>query len=518
LLVDEFLSESAVRFPDRVAIVSGGERLTYASVGDAARRLSAGLQSLGVRRGDRVVIHLENGIEAALSIFGTWYAGAVIVIVNPTTRAEKLAFILTDCQATVLVTDVRSAGVASEAWRLLAHPVATVFVRGDDAPASAEGAPGPVVPFDALMAAGRNHESAQPRPIDLDNAAIVYTSGSTGIPKGVVLTHGNIVAAATSIIGFLELTADDVVLNVLPLSFDYGLYQVLMTFKVGARLVLERSFAYPSLILQLLARERVTGFPIVPTIAALIVRHDLTAFDFSSLRYISSTGAVLPTPHIAALRQQLPHVRVFSMYGITESKRVSYLPPEEIDARPTSVGKSMDNVEVFVADDEGNLQTHGVGELVVRGSNVMREYWGRPEETAQALRPGLLPGERVLFTGDTFRIDADGYLYFVGRKDDIIKSCGEKVSPKEVENVLYACPGVVETAVIGVPDPVLGSAVKAFVVVDAASGPTENDILRYCAARMEDVMIPKSIDIVRELPRTSTGKINHAALRQGLTA
>lgn len=499
-----------------MALVCGAARLTYGSIAQAARCVAAGLASLGVRRGDRVVIHVENSIEAVLSIFGTLYAGAVFVMINPTTRAEKLAFILADSEASVLVTDVRSAGVASEAWHLLSHRMATVFVRGSDT--SMPGAPGPVTSFDALMRSGVSTEVEQPGPIDVDNAAIVYTSGSTGVPKGVVLTHGNIVSAATSITGYLELTADDVILNVLPLSFDYGLYQLLLAFRVSARLVLEKSFTYPSVILQLLAREHATGFPIVPTIAALMVRQDLTAYDFSTLRFISSTGAVLPTPQIARLREQLPHVRIFSMYGITESKRVSYLSPEEIDARPTSVGKPMENVEVFVADDEGTLHTHGIGELVVRGSNVMREYWRRPKDTADALRPGLLPGERVLFTGDTFRIDEQGYLYFIGRKDDIIKSRGEKVSPKEVETVLYSCPGVVETAVIGVPDPVLGSAVKAFVVVDSSSSVTEIDVLRYCASRLEDVMIPRSVEIVADLPRTPTGKINRTALQDGVTA
>ena len=280
-----------------------------------------------------------------------------------------------------------------------------------------------------------------------------------------MLAHRNVVAAATSIATYLENTPDDIVLDVLPLSFGYGLYQVLVAFKVGATVVLERSFTFPHVVLEKIGSERVTGFPIVPTMSALMLQTDLSRYDFSSVRYLSSAGAPLPVEHIRKLRKQFPRARIFSMYGLTECTRVAYLPPDQIDERPTSVGNAMPNVDAWIVDEQGQRVPPGVvGELVVRGSNVMLGYWEAPEETARTLRPGPL-GDRVLHSGDLFKTDDAGFLYFVGRRDDLIKTRGQRVSPREVEDVLYQLPGVIEAAVFGVPDAVLGKAIKAVVAV-----------------------------------------------------
>jgi long-chain acyl-CoA synthetase len=328
-----------------------------------------------------------------------------------------------------------------------------------------------------------------------------------------MLTHLNMVSAATSITTYLGNRADDIILSVLPLSFDYGLYQALMAFKVGATLVLERSFTYPHAVLERLVRDRITGFPLVPTMAAILLQMDLSKYDFSGLRYVTNTAAALPVEHIRKLRAQFPNATLFSMYGLTECKRVSYLPPDQLDIRPGSVGKGMPNEEVFVVDDTGRRVPAGVvGELVVRGANVMKGYWQLPEETAKKLRPGPVPGEMMLFTGDLFRTDDEGYLFFVGRKDDIIKSRGEKVSPKEVENVLCSHPAIAEAAVLGVPDPVLGEAIKAIVALRSDAQATEKDVLRHCAQHLEDFMVPQSVEFRETLPKTSNGKINKREL------
>jgi acyl-CoA synthetase (AMP-forming)/AMP-acid ligase II len=261
-----------------------------------------------------------------------------------------------------------------------------------------------------------------------------------------------------------------------------------------------------------LVSERVTGFPLVPTISALLLQMDLGKYDLSSLRYVTNTAAALPTAHILELRQRLPHVRLYSMYGLTECKRVSYLPPEQIDRRPTSVGRGMPNEEVYVIDEQGNRLVSGIGELVIRGSNVMKGYWELPEETARMLRPGPLPGEMVLHSGDLFRMDEEGYLYFVGRKDDIIKTRGEKVSPREVENVLYELAGVAEAAVVGVPDAVLGQAVKAVLTLRDGATLGEQDVLRHCSRRLENFMVPKLVEFREAMPKTSTGKIDKKTL------
>ena len=349
--------------------------------------------------------------------------------------------------------------------------------------------------------------------IDIDLAALIYTSGSTGKPKGVMLTHLNMVSAATSITAYLKNVPDDIILNVLPLSFDYGLYQVLMAFKVGATIILERSFTYPYVVIEKLVQEKVTGFPLVPTISAILLQLNLQNYDFSSLRYVTNTAAALPTHHIHQLRNLFPHAKLYSMYGLTECKRVSYLPPDQLDQRLTSVGRGMPNEEVYIVDDSGRrVGPKVIGELVVRGSNVMKGYWESPEATSKVLRPGPLPGENVLYTGDLFKMDEEGFLYFVARKDDIIKTRGEKVSPKEVEDALYSLDGVAEAAVVGVPDDVLGQAIKAVVTVREGAQLTERDVQRHCLANLEDFMVPKFIEFRDSLPKTSTGKISKREL------
>ena len=327
-------------------------------------------------------------------------------------------------------------------------------------------------------------------------------------------THLNMVSASTSITQYLENVPEDIIINVLPLSFDYGLYQVLMAFQVGATLVLERGFAYPAAILNRIEEERVTGLPGVPTIFAMLLQMDLSRWDLTSLRYLTNTAAALPVTHIQQLRKAFPQAKLYSMYGLTECKRVSYLPPEELDRRPGSVGIAIPNTEVWIEDEEGRRVWPGeVGELVVRGSHVMQGYWELPEETARTFRPGRYPGERLLYTGDLFTMDEEGFLYFVSRKDDTIKSRGEKVSPKEVEDVLYRLDGVIEAAVVGVPDPLLGQAIKAYVLIKDGAGLTERQVLRHCAAHLEDFMVPKYVEFCDSLPKTPSGKISRRSLR-----
>ena len=514
LQVDDFLGQSASRYPDKVALVCGPERLTYREINDAANALARTLGELGVRRGDRVVLHLENSVEAVISIFGVLRAGAAFVPVGSTVKSDKLAFILGDCEPAALIADQRAQQVVGDALRRV--PVkATLIVGGAGEILAGDGFT--VLPFaDAIRPQPLPDSSRDAVAIDLDLAALVYTSGSTGRPKGVMLTHLNIVSAATSISDYLQNTPDDVILNVLPLSFDYGLYQVFLAFKAGARLILERSFVYTTVMLDLLARERVTALPIVPTLAVLLLKHDLDAYDLS-LRYITNTGAALPPAHIAGLRAKFPDVDVFSMYGLTECKRVSFLPPAEIDSRPTSVGKPMDNVEVYVAAEDGTLQATGTGELVVRGSNVMQGYWRSPEETARVLKPGRYPGEQFLYTGDLFHVDDAGYMYFQGRFDDLIKSRGQRVSPREVENAIYELTGVSGVFVVGVPDEVCGSSVKAHVCLAPGVSLSEQDVLRHCAQRLEDFMVPRIVEFVSMLPTTDSGKLRHPGVHTAPT-
>jgi len=512
MLVDDLLTNSAEKFPQKVACVDGDRRVPYAELDARSNRLAHALAHAGVQRGDRVGVFLDNSVESVIAIFGILKAGAAFVVINPTTKADKVVYMLNDCAANAIVVGGHFKPIL-QAVDTEVDSVRCVVTCGETSPG--EGAAGkPRVDFERDLA-GFPAERPSRRNIDMDLAAIIYTSGSTGRPKGVTVTHLNVISAATSITQYLENTRDDVILNVLPLAFDYGLYQVLMSAKMGATLVMERSFAYPYQIVQRVKQERVTGFPGVPTIFAMLVQmKDLDPSDFDSVTYVTNTAAALPPAHILRLRDLFRKARIYSMYGVTECKRVTYLPPAELDRRPTSVGRGMPNEEVYIVDENGNRVGPGViGELVVRGSNVMQGYWRLPEETSRVLRPGRYPWERVLCTGDLFTMDEEGYLYFVARKDDIIKSRGEKVSPREVENAIYELPEVRDVAVVGVPDPILGEAVKAVVVRADGRNISEKEIIAHCSRRLENFMVPKTVEFRDSLPTTATGKIRRATLR-----
>ncbi len=508
MLLHGFLEESARRRGDKTAIVRGDERLSFGEIDRHADRLARALVRRGVARGDRVAILGDARPEAVIAIWAALKANAVFMVVSRDVREERLAYILRDSGARALVGSARAlARVAEVTARAIDL---AVLVAHGGAPPPLRG--GWAAGWDEALAGG--DDGSPPRlSIDQDLASIVYTSGSTGEPKGVMLTHAGMIAAATSITTYLEAREDDVVLDALPLAFDYGLYQVLMAAKVGATVVLEDGFTYPGAVLDVVERERVTAFPGVPTMFALLAQMGEIARDMSGVRYVTSTAAALPPAHVDAIRRIFSRARVFSMYGLTECKRCTYLPPEDLDRKPGSVGIAIPNTELWIEDGAGKRLGSGeVGELVIRGATVMRGYWRKPEATAARLRPGPIPGERVLHTGDLCRLDEDGYLYFVARRDDVIKSRGEKVAPREVEDALYALPGVREAAVVGVPDPILGQAVKAFVVVDPALGYTAGDIVAHCRNRLEPHMIPKHVEIRDALPRTDTGKIKKSGL------
>jgi amino acid adenylation domain-containing protein len=509
-LLHDFLHRTAERLPDKVALSTPAGTLTYGALEARSNALAHSLRHRGVVRGDRVVVFADNTLEAAVSFFGVLKADAVVSMVNPLTKADKLAYMLKDCRAVALIFDGHLASVARPAAGQSTHLRVTVATGQ----AAGQGLPG-FVGFEAALA-GERQDAPPPRlGIDIDLAGLIYTSGSTGDPKGVMLTHRNMLTAGTSISTYLGLREDDVVLSALPLAFDYGLYQLIMSVRLGARLALERSFAFPAQVLKAMVEEKATFFPGVPTMFAVLAEmKDLSSWDLSRVRAVTNTAAALHVKHILAVKRIFPTARIFSMYGLTECKRCSYLPPEDLDRKPDSVGIAIPNTELWIVDEQGQEVPHGtVGQLVVRGATVMRGYWEKPEETARKLRPGKLPGELVLYTGDLCRKDEEGYLYFVGRMDDVIKCRGEKVAPKEVEAALLTVPGVKEAAVVGVPDDILGQAVKAFVVLEAGADLAPKDLQKACQARLENFMVPKFIDIVPELPRTDTGKIKKTGLR-----
>ncbi len=496
-LLHEFLIRSAQRLPHKTALVAEPLELSYETLLRKATNLAACLVKQGFARGDRVVIYLENSAECVVSIYGTLLAGGVFSVINPTVKAGKLLHILQNCRPTFCITESKKLSVLDGLRLDGQRPQIIVTGNESNGRMSFE----TIVQADATIPALRQ--------VDLDLAAIIYTSGSTGDPKGVTLTHRNMVTAVNSITTYLENAESDVVLSVLPLSFDYGLYQALMTIAFGGTLILKKRFGYPFQLLKEIHEKRITGLPCVPTMMAILLRMDKPAdLDLSCVRYISNTGAALPPAYFPRLAQLFPQARIFSMYGLTECKRVSYLPPHLINERPESVGIPMPNTEVFVIDSEGRWQNRdATGELIVRGSTVMQGYYGDPEATAAVLTTGRYPWEKVLHTGDLFRIDKDGFLYFLGRMDDLIKTCGERVAPKEIENALYEIDDVLAAGVSPVPDEVMGNALKAEIVLKKGSDVTSADILRHCRATLEDLFVPKYVDIVSSLPQSASGKI-----------
>jgi len=509
VLLHQLFETTVKRVPDNVALVTEGRRYTYRELDAHAARLAAGLQSLGVKRGDRVAIFADNGVEVVVGVFGALKAGTIFMPISPLTKSDKLAYLLNDSRAACLVTTQ----VLHRIWeQALTRNTSVHACLVSDLPAANVGAR--LKSYEETVAG----DMRSPQPtliIDQDLASIIYTSGTTGAPKGVMLTHLNMVSAARSVNAYLGMTEKDVIMCALLLAFSYGLYQILIGFMVGATVVLARSFSFPVKILETMANEGVTVFPGAPTMFSVLMGiGNLSRFDLSRLRLITNAAAALSERHIRELRALFPQAKLFSMYGLTECKRVTYLPPEQIATRPSSVGRGMANQEVWLVDEQGKRLPNGsVGELVVRGSHVMRGYWEKPEETAQRLKPGPYPGEMVLYTGDIFRTDEEGYLYFVARKDDIIKSRGEKVSPKEVENVLYGLDGVKDAAVIGVPDLTFGAAIKAFLVLRSGYSYSDREVIKFCLDKLESFMVPKYVTFVNELPTTDTGKINKKVLK-----
>jgi len=514
LLVHEYLTISASKYPDKIALVFEDKKYSYKDLDNLSDLLAVRLIKLGVKRHDRIIIWGENSPEVVISIYATLKAGATFIVLNSLIKPPKFSYIVKDSEPKVIIVDDKLKDAVDIALQDYDKFVSVISI-GNAADKlyslNLEELKASQIEKDFQLLSNRKKSI-----LDYDLATLIYTSGSTGEPKGVMSSHFNMVSAAKSIITYIKNTERDIIINVLPLSFDYGLYQVIMCFMYGGTIVLEKSFLFPIEIIKKIEKEKVTGFPIVPTILAMLLKMEkVKDYNLTSLRYISNTGAALPVEHIKNFRNLFPDVQIFSMFGLTECKRIAYLPPEDIDKKPGSVGKAMPNCEVFIVDENGNeVEPNVVGELVVRGSNVMRGYWNSEELTNRTFRKGWMQQEKVLYTGDYFYKDEEGYLYFVGRKDDMIKTKGERVSPKELENILCSMEGISEAAVIGIPDEILGQAIKAFIVRKENSQISENDILKFCKENVEIFMIPKIIVFVDSLPKNPNGKIDKKKLKE----
>jgi acyl-CoA ligase (AMP-forming) (exosortase A-associated) len=521
-LLHHMLRTSAIRDPNKEALVHGVARLSYRKVAEQSAGLAVGLRAAGVQRGDRIGIFLDPSIPQVLSIFGISQAGGVYVPINQVLFPDQVAHIARDCGMTGLITTKQK--LTALLPMLSDIPTLRFVVLDADA---AGDIPLPVHVFDDLC---RLQCPAQWKEtsIEKDLAAILYTSGSTGKPKGVMLSHAQIMAGASIVSTYLEITERDRILAVLPFSFDAGMNQLTTAFQQGATLVLA-TFVFAREIVQMLAKEQITGLAGVPTLWSLLAQPSSTLHKtkLPRLRYITNTGGAMPQPVLKTLRQVLPTTDIVLMYGLTEAFRSTYLPPEQLDRRPTSMGKAIPDTEILVVNEQGQPCKPGeVGELVHRGPTVSMGYWGQPELTAKVLRPHpFLPKElgdqeRVCYSGDLVTMDDEGFLYFVGRRDTMIKSSGFRISPTEVEEALFSCGKLKGAAVIGIPDEVMGQTIKAFVVVKDGETTTAHDVLAHCGEKLPRHMVPKAVEILSDLPKTSSGKVDYPALRrrEGLIA
>jgi len=516
-LIWHLLRESVKRTPEKEALVHGDQRLTYAEVGRRTAGLATGLRKAGVKRGERVGIYLEASVPQVISIFGVSQSEAVYVPINALLHAEQVMHVATDCGMKALITTPAKLATLSEVLPKIPSLDFVVVVGEGELPETAL----PVHSFEQFCALEAPRVWCESS-IEKDIAAILYTSGSTGKPKGVMLSHANVVAGSRIVSTYLGITDKERILAVLPFSFDAGMNQLMTAFEKGGTLVLI-NFIFAREIVQTLLKEKITGLAGVPTLWSLLAQPASTLHKqpMSDLRYITNTGGAMPQAVLKVLREVLPTTKIFLMYGLTEAFRSTYLPPEELDRRPTSMGKAIPDTEILVLNEQGQLCKPGEpGELVHRGPTVSLGYWNRPEDTQRALRPNpLLPPEmgdceRVCYSGDLVKMDEDGFLYFLGRRDTLIKSSGVRISPTEVEEVLFQTGKLRQAAVIGIPDDVLGQSIKAFVVpCDGVPLDTEN-LLAICGEKMPRYMVPKFIEVLTELPKTSSGKVDYPALRR----
>jgi acyl-CoA ligase (AMP-forming) (exosortase A-associated) len=514
-LLHDLVFKQAQQRPSAVAIVHRRTTLDYSSLAHQLQAFAQGLKQLGLQRLERVAIYLPKRPETVISLFGTCLADGVFVPVNPLLKPHQVAHILRDCNVRVLVTARdRAAGLAD----ILRECPDLNYLVLIDSPEEALShlSHMTLLSWQTLLDSGGTTPICHN--IDTDMAAILYTSGSTGKPKGVVLSHRNLLCGAHSVIEYLENQADDRLLALLPLSFDAGLSQLTTAFAAGARAVL-MDYLLARDVVKIIAQERITGLTAVPPLWVQLAAQSWPETAQQSLRYIASTGGTIPRLTVEALRRQLPKTNIYLMYGLTEAFRSTYLPLNELDRRPHSIGRAIPNAEVMVVREDGSLCAPGEpGELVHRGSSVALGYWNNPEQTALRFRPapnqpaGIPLPEIAVWSGDTVRMDEAGFLYFIGREDDMIKTSGYRVSPTEIEEVLYASGFVAETAVLGIPHPTLGQAIVAVVKPIEMDAFDATLLISHCKRQLPSYMVPMQVISQPSLPRTPNGKLDRRQL------
>ncbi|NWG32645.1 MAG: acyl-CoA ligase (AMP-forming), exosortase A system-associated [Rhodocyclaceae bacterium] len=504
-LIHHLLEESTEKNPQKTCLVEGTRSLTYQELTERSKRFAQALMDLGIQKGEHIGILLDKSLEQVIAMFGTWMAGGVVVLINPILNTEQIAHILFDCEIQTLVSD--AAKLSSSPFEKIRNAI--IFgEKGEVAFERAFYIDSTVSAFSPLQ--------KEVRQVSDDTSHIIYTSGSTGLPKGIVVSHRNAIDGAFIVSDYTGLCAEDRIIGVLPLNFDYGFNQLMNTVYLGATFFLY-DFFMPNDLLHFLEKERISVFAGIPPIWSKLFHPKLCDLskprDFSALRVLTNSGGKVPVPIVQGLRKLFPHTRIFLMYGLTEAFRSTYLDPSEIDQRPDSIGKAIPNVEVFVINSEGKeCGPHEEGELVHRGALITKGYWNNPEKTKEVFRPNPFLGpenqhlETVVFSGDIVKKDEEGFLYYVGRKDAMIKTKGYRVSPTEVEEALVRIQGVSECVACGYESD--GEILLRVFLTVSDGSLTREKIIGECKKRLPFYLVPDDVVILSQFPLTANGKID----------
>jgi len=515
LLLHLILENPAKSNPKDLAICSKGSNYPYQQLTQLVEKQAEALLGISLKPQQRVAIYLPKQIETVTSFFAISQAGGVFVPINPVLKSAQVSHILNDCNVQILITS--SARLQSLATQLENCPdLHTIILVDHQTPDVSTYPAHRLLAWPDFLSHANNQ--AMPKLIDTDMAAILYTSGSTGKPKGVVLSHRNIVAGAESVAEYLNITENDKILAVLPFSFDYGLNQLISALLKGASCVL-LDYLLPRDVIKTLDKHQITGLAAVPPLWAQLANLNWPESVNQHLRYMTNSGGKMPKNILNTIRAKVPDSQFYLMYGLTEAFRSTYLPPEQLRQRPDSMGKAIPNAEILVVREDGSLcAPHEPGELVHRGSLVAMGYWNDSEKTAERFKPvptqlNELPlTEIAVWSGDQVTRDEEGYLYFVGRKDDMLKTSGYRVSPTEIEEIIYSSGLVKEAAAIGIPHETLGQAIIVIVSTEAGEQFNETDLMNICKAQLANFMVPAKIIALAELPKNPNGKIDRKAL------
>ena len=518
--VHELIDVSVKKHPNKNALCLKSQQLSYQDLDQKISAIASCYQKLNIQRHDRIGIYLHKTFETVTCIFACSKASAVFVPINANLKAPQVEHIIDDCDMQLLITNQGRYNALKSIIINLPSLKYIILIDGNE--------DDNIINNKTKILSWQHFISnANPQKINLpltgnDMAAILYTSGSTGKPKGVVLSHNNIVLGAQSVAKYLENTSKDIILAVLPLSFDYGLSQITTSFLVGASCVL-LDYLLPHDVIKTIEKYQVTGLAAVPSLWVQLCKLNWSENDGNSIRYFTNSGGILPTTNLAKLRKLMPQAAPFLMYGLTEAFRSTYLHPNEIDKRIGSMGKAIPNAEVIVVRKDGTVcNIDEPGELVHKGPLVALGYWNTFDKSAEIFKTapqkpnGLMLTEIAVWSGDIVKKDQDGYLYFVARQDEMIKTSGYRVSPMEIEESLYQHPDVEEAAIIGVTHHELGQAVLAIVSSNAADDSTgvAKSIIKYCQLTLANYMVPKKVIILDLLPHNANEKIDRSLLHK----